>query len=156
MSDKLAGAGEVRRCRHECKCDTFGHDICKCALCGTEYPNPYRTKKPAEDSASAATREQNEQRARNLLREMALPENEGRVKLIADAFEVWGFGARPAVPLGDKVLCAAQHSDTGANDPQECDWPFCGCDPKADKVIEAIEESGFKIVRVESASDLAH
>src|SRR6185312_10932188 len=52
---------------------------------------------------------------------------------------------------GDKeVLCAAQHSDTGPNDLQDCDWPFCGCDPKADKVIEAIEESGFKIVKAES------
>lgn len=26
--------------------------------------------------------------------------------------------------------------------PQDCDWPACGCDPYADKVIEALEESG--------------
>lgn len=49
----------------------------------------------------------------------------------------------------DAVLCAAKHSDTGANDPQDCDWPFCGCDPKADKVIEAIQESGFTLVKDE-------
>lgn len=49
----------------------------------------------------------------------------------------------------DAAVCAAKHSDTGANDPQDCDWPFCGCDPKADKVIEAIQESGFTLVRDE-------
>lgn len=26
--------------------------------------------------------------------------------------------------------------------PQDCDWPCCGCDPHADKVIAALEESG--------------
>lgn len=30
----------------------------------------------------------------------------------------------------------------GANDPQDCDWPICGCDPAADKVIAALEEMG--------------
>lgn len=24
--------------------------------------------------------------------------------------------------------------------PQDCDWPFCGCDPRATKVIEALQE----------------
>lgn len=27
-------------------------------------------------------------------------------------------------------------------EPGECDWPVCGCDPAADKVIEALEERG--------------
>jgi hypothetical protein len=27
-------------------------------------------------------------------------------------------------------------------EPQDCDWPFCGCDPYADKVISSLEESG--------------
>lgn len=26
---------------------------------------------------------------------------------------------------------------------QDCNWPVCGCDPYADKVIEALEESGM-------------
>lgn len=26
--------------------------------------------------------------------------------------------------------------------PQDCDWPICGCDPYANKVIEALIESG--------------
>jgi hypothetical protein len=52
--------------------------------------------------------------------------------------------------VSQEVLCAARHSDTGANDPQDCGWPFCGCDPKADAVISAIEESGFQIVKQSS------
>ena len=38
--------------------------------------------------------------------------------------------------------CKARASNMGANDPQDCDWPVCGCDPYADKVIEALQESG--------------
>ena len=30
-----------------------------------------------------------------------------------------------------------------ADPPLDCDWPTCGCDPYADKVIEALEESGI-------------
>ncbi|MFK4507677.1 hypothetical protein LPJ38_24160 [Bradyrhizobium daqingense] len=32
---------------------------------------------------------------------------------------------------------------------QDCDWPFCGCDPYADKVLDAIAESGLKIVKAD-------
>lgn len=52
-----------------------------------------------------------------------------------------------AGPSPSTFLCAARHSDTGANDPQDCNWPFCGCDPYADKVIAAIQESGFTLVK---------
>ena len=38
--------------------------------------------------------------------------------------------------------CKARAANMGANDPQDCDWPVCGCDPYADKVIEALQESG--------------
>jgi hypothetical protein len=27
-------------------------------------------------------------------------------------------------------------------EPGDCDWPVCGCDPRANKVIEALQESG--------------
>ena len=40
----------------------------------------------------------------------------------------------------DQFECKARKS--ASDPPQDCDWPFCGCDPYADKVIEAIEESG--------------
>jgi hypothetical protein len=35
--------------------------------------------------------------------------------------------------------CKAQPT---ADPPQDCDWPTCGCDPYADKVVEALQESG--------------
>lgn len=34
------------------------------------------------------------------------------------------------------VMCYAPRS---ADQPQDCSWPFCGCDPYADKVLAAIE-----------------
>lgn len=36
--------------------------------------------------------------------------------------------------------CAVRKSATP--EPQDCNWPVCGCDPYADKVIAALEESG--------------
>lgn len=41
--------------------------------------------------------------------------------------------------------CKAGESNTGGGDPQECDWPRCGCDPNADKVISTLYESGALI-----------
>lgn len=38
--------------------------------------------------------------------------------------------------------CAARAANHGAGDPPECDWPVCGCDAYADKVIEALQERG--------------
>lgn len=46
--------------------------------------------------------------------------------------------------------CKADKSGEGGNDPQDCDWPGCGCDPYASEVIAAIEESGFKIAKADS------
>lgn len=28
-----------------------------------------------------------------------------------------------------------------ADPPQDCDWPFCGCDPYASKVVDAVAEA---------------
>lgn len=40
-------------------------------------------------------------------------------------------------------VCAARRQGTsGANDAADCDWPVCGCDPYADKVIAALQERG--------------
>jgi hypothetical protein len=41
----------------------------------------------------------------------------------------------------ESFLCAARHSQ--ADPPQDCNWPFCGCDTHADKVIEALLECGW-------------
>lgn len=37
--------------------------------------------------------------------------------------------------------CKARRCSTP--EPQDCDWPFCGCDPHATKVIEALDECGM-------------
>ena len=50
---------------------------------------------------------------------------------------------RPA-DLKSKWECAARkQGSAGGNTPVDCDWPVCGCDPYADKVIEVLEESGM-------------
>jgi hypothetical protein len=44
--------------------------------------------------------------------------------------------------------CAARRQGTaGGNDPADCDWPICGCDPHANKVIEALADMGALIDR---------
>lgn len=44
--------------------------------------------------------------------------------------------------------CGARQRHIGA-EVQDCDWPVCGCDPYASKVLDAIAESGFKIVKAD-------
>lgn len=40
--------------------------------------------------------------------------------------------------------CGARKQGTaGGNDPADCNWPICGCDPFADKVIAALDEMGM-------------
>lgn len=47
----------------------------------------------------------------------------------------------PSCPLWE---CGARKQGTaGGNDPADCNWPVCGCDPYADKVIAALDESGL-------------
>lgn len=47
--------------------------------------------------------------------------------------------------------CAARKNATP--EPQDCNWPFCGCDPHAQKVIDALDECGFLLKPLrESAS----
>lgn len=55
--------------------------------------------------------------------------------------------ARAAISaLGEPTAwhCASR---SGGGDPTgvqaDCDWPVCGCDPYADKVIAALQESGL-------------
>lgn len=44
--------------------------------------------------------------------------------------------------------CSARKQGTpGGNDPADCDWPGCGCDPQANKVLEAIDEAGLQITK---------
>ncbi len=44
--------------------------------------------------------------------------------------------------------CAAHKQDTdGGNEPADCDWPLCGCDPAANKVLDALNEHGFELIK---------
>jgi hypothetical protein len=53
--------------------------------------------------------------------------------------------------------CSARKQGTaGGNNPSDCDWPGCGCDPQANKVLEAIDEAGFEIVRKPEIRRMAH
>lgn len=56
-------------------------------------------------------------------------------------FPMFKRGYLAAMPSAPSWSCGARGS-TGANDPQECNWPMCGCDPYADKVIAALQEHG--------------
>lgn len=63
-------------------------------------------------------------------------------------------GSKPGEHASSRFLCArcGKESEESSDickarrysgpDPQDCDWPFCGCDPYASKVIEVLEESG--------------
>lgn len=46
---------------------------------------------------------------------------------------------RLAAPAPQGWQCKAKPT---ADPPQECGWPTCGCDPYADKVINALDEMG--------------
>jgi hypothetical protein len=47
-----------------------------------------------------------------------------------------------------RPFCKARAASTaGGNDPQDCNWPWCGCDPLADRVLAAIQEQGLVIVK---------
>lgn len=69
----------------------------------------------------------------------------------------WNDRVRLATPpewrLGTPMnewKCKAQRT---ADPPQDCDWPFCCCDPHAQRVFEGIQESGKTIV---NDNELAH
>lgn len=38
-------------------------------------------------------------------------------------------------------ICSARRSNI--DPPQGCDWPHCGCEPKASEVLVTIDESGW-------------
>lgn len=46
-------------------------------------------------------------------------------------------------PANRQVSCMARLAS--GPEPQDCDWPFCGCDPHASRVLDALTESGWFI-----------
>ena len=72
----------------------------------------------------------------------------------ADAvpFPLYAHPPHPApldpVAGGEAWTCAARkQGSAGGNDPADCDWPFCGCDPYADKVLAVVEESALAALK---------
>lgn len=61
--------------------------------------------------------------------------------------------AAPAAPVDKAAYKCAARASVGAHDLQECDWPVCGCDPHADKVIAALQESGKLIEPIGEAGE---
>jgi hypothetical protein len=52
--------------------------------------------------------------------------------------------------------CAAQKQSTaGGNHPADCDWPCCGCDPYANKVMSALDEAGFELIKKHDVNRVA-
>lgn len=50
--------------------------------------------------------------------------------------------ARQALAPSSWECGARKQGTAGGNDPADCDWPVCGCDPYASKVIASLEERG--------------
>lgn len=51
--------------------------------------------------------------------------------------------------------CAARKQGTaGGNEPADCDWPLCQCDPYANKVITALDEAGFELTKKQTVDKL--
>jgi hypothetical protein len=56
---------------------------------------------------------------------------------------LWGYKTAIAYFSKDSFACSIIKSRTNADTPADCNWPLCGCDPKASKVCEALEEMGL-------------
>ncbi len=44
--------------------------------------------------------------------------------------------------LNEPFICQARNQHP---DPAECDWPFCGCDEKASRVLQNLQENGWLV-----------
>jgi hypothetical protein len=66
---------------------------------------------------------------------------------VEELLEFKPWNKRPA-GMGAHAVCKAMHSGAGGTEPQDCDWPVCGCDPHATKVIEALLEGGASFEQV--------
>jgi Lar family restriction alleviation protein len=68
---------------------------------------------------------------------IVLPQAEGRNQATSE----WNKRPAEAHVKAPGWTCAARQQGTaGGNDPMDCNWPLCGCDPHADKVVAALAE----------------
>lgn len=77
----------------------------------------------------------------------------GLARELYDRFVMGGWEPQDSYELIEEILdpvhgasgwaCGARRQGTaGGNDPPDCNWPICGCDPYASKVISALDEMG--------------
>ena len=69
--------------------------------------------------------------------------------------EIAALTARAEQAEQKGTQCFARRS---TDPPQDCDWPFCGCDPRATEVLVALQECGMLKLRgapVERGADAA-
>jgi hypothetical protein len=139
---------------HECGIEC-PHKVCVCVKCGASFPNGENDPAPREATNYKAL-------SAKLLPPTIvhgpLPENipasPGVTRPFTQEEVELLTKPREATEEAPQPTCKARTANTGANDPQDCNWPFCGCDPAADKVIEAIQESGFTLIKDEDLLQL--
>lgn len=61
--------------------------------------------------------------------------------------------ARQVIPVDGRLFrCSARKAAT--DPPMDCGWPWCGCDPSADRVLSQLSEEGGAIVRQSWVEDV--
>jgi hypothetical protein len=104
---------------------------------------------PAQNSLQADIQERDEAIARLLARIEDMAE-ERHMLHGAIPSNFWGCTRQPCQAAArflreqpKHFSCRARRAGSaGGNLPQDCDWPGCGCDPAATRVLNALEESG--------------
>lgn len=70
---------------------------------------------------------------------------------VLDILEAACTSASPArASARDEWKCRANRT---ADPPQDCDWPLCGCDPYAEKVVAALQEANLLVAARASAPE---
>lgn len=80
------------------------------------------------------------------------PERELRTDLRACESALQAALSRAGATRATTWKCKARACNMGDNDPAECDWPICDCDPAAERVKDALDECGFTIVKKDEPS----
>ncbi|EHK77735.1 hypothetical protein SM0020_12445 [Sinorhizobium meliloti CCNWSX0020] len=100
-----------------------------------------RKAEPLEHVEKVSTEAAMSQWERSLKRPDLCEKDRVRGAIEAYKRQAFAFAISPTPPAAQiSFECSARKQSLP--EPADCDWPFCGCDPYADKVIAAIEESG--------------
>jgi hypothetical protein len=130
-------------------------ELCECPRCGRQHPR--LAANPPEEIASQAmkavdalrTPDASLRAVANTVRQSiadVIEAQKGKIDRYALALMMIREGCADVRHFAGETLrgwrCPAKPT---ADPPQDCNWPVCGCDPIANKVIEALEESGALI-----------